>query len=50
MVEIAKEAFNENINSTFPVDGKCTRSAIIQQIFSQQIIGYLNGTSDRDIA
>ena len=49
-MEKAKEAFNEYINSTFPVDRKHTRSAVIWRSFSQRIIGYLKGTSDIDKA
>ena len=44
MMENAKEAFNEYINSPFSVDGKCARNAVIRRSFLQQIIGYLKGT------
>ena len=50
MVENAKEAFNKYTNSTFPVDGKHTRSAVHSAKFLQQIIGYLKETPYEDKA
>lgn len=48
MAETAKEAFEKYISSTFPVDGKRTRSAVIRESLSQRIIAYLKGTPDGD--
>ena len=42
--------FQKYIRSTFPVDGKRNRSAVIHRGFSQRIIGYLKGTPDEDKA
>ena len=41
-------SFQEYIYSSFPVDGKRTRSAVIKKVVAQRIFNHLKGTPDAD--
>ena len=47
MYHMAAE-FRKYIESTFPVDGKQNKSAIIHRAFSQSIIAYLKGAASAE--
>ena len=40
--------FQKYIESTFPVDGKRNRSAVIHRAFSQHIIAHLKGAASAE--
>ena len=43
-----KVSFQEYIDSSFPVGGKRTRSAVIRKEVAQRIVNHLKGTPDAD--
>ncbi|KAL5494345.1 hypothetical protein EMCRGX_G015658 [Ephydatia muelleri] len=52
LVEMEKDSikmsFQEYIDSSFPVGGKRTRSAVIKKVVAQRIFNHLKGTPDAD--
>ena len=52
LVEMEKDSikvsFQEYIDSSFPVGGKRTRSAVIRKEVAQRIVNHLKGTPDAD--
>ena len=43
-----KVSFQEYIDSSFPVGGKRTRSAVIRKEVAQRIVNHLKGTPDAE--